>query len=62
MFSQLACTVCNSIEARTGPLEKKTPSGFIASTSAAGVAAGKTVTSHPREDKRFRMLCLIPKS
>lgn len=31
----------------TGPLEKKTPSGFILSTSAAGKSAGTTVMRQP---------------
>lgn len=47
---------------RTGPFEKKTPSGFNARTSAAGVFAGTTVTSQPRLVSLLRMLDLMPKS
>src|SRR4030095_1100610 len=45
-----------------GPLERKTPSGFRARTSAAGVDAGTTVTSHAAARSWRRMLSLIPQS
>jgi len=47
---------------RTGPLDRKMPSGFMASTSSAACAAGTTVTRHPADVSRRRMLCLMPKS
>ena len=45
-----------------GPFDKKTPSGFKASTSSGGVCAGTTVTLHPSPRSLRRMFCLIPKS
>jgi hypothetical protein len=44
----------------SGPLLRNTPSGFIASTSRAGVCAGTTVMRHPREACMRMMLCLMP--
>ena len=38
------------------------PSGFMSSTFCAGHAAGTTVTLHPADVRRRRMLCLMPKS
>lgn len=46
----------------TGPLEKKTPSGFILSTSDAGQLAGTTVMRQPKDARRRRILYLMPKS
>ena len=45
-----------------GPLDRKMPSGFIASTSAAGVSAGTTRTRQPLATRLRRMLRLMPKS
>jgi len=45
-----------------GPFDRNTPSGFIASTSRAGVAAGTTLTRQPEERSRRRMPRLMPKS
>ena len=45
-----------------GPLERKTPSGFMASTSSTGVCAGTTVTRMPRSTSMRRMLVFTPKS
>ena len=45
-----------------GPFERKTPSGFSASTSSAEVSAGTTVTRQFSRVSRRRMLCLMPKS
>ena len=42
--------------------DRKMPSGFSASTSAAGVCAGTTVTRQPRLASMRRMLRLTPKS
>ena len=43
-----------------GPLERKMPSGFSASTSAAGVGAGTTFTRKPDATRWRRMLRLMP--
>lgn len=43
-----------------GPFERNTPSGASASTSAAGVLAGTTVTRRPRSAGSRRMLRLMP--
>ena len=45
-----------------GPFENKTPSGFNAKTSAAGIVAGTTVILHPNAARRRMMLCFTPKS
>ena len=43
-----------------GAVGKKMPSGFIANTSSAGIAAGTTFTRHPASARLRRMLNLIP--
>lgn len=45
-----------------GPLERKTPSGWWASTSSAVAVAGSTVTLQPWSARRRRMLRFTPKS
>ena len=46
----------------TGPLLRKMPSELMARALSAGKLAGTTVTLHPYEARRLRMLCLQPKS
>jgi hypothetical protein len=43
-----------------GPFDRKTPSGFWASTSSAVVVAGMTVTSQPALARQRRMLRFAP--
>jgi len=43
-----------------GPLDRNTPSGFIARMSSALVSAGTTVTSQPALVRQRRMLRLMP--
>ena len=45
-----------------GPLERKMPSGLVASRSAAGAAAGHDVTSQPCSARQRRMFHFMPKS
>ena len=45
-----------------GPLERNTPSGFIAIISAAVVLAGTTITLNPLSLSIRKMLCFTPKS
>ena len=45
-----------------GPLERKTPSGAKARTSAAGVSQGTTVISQPTRASPSRMPRLMPQS
>ena len=45
-----------------GPLERNTPSGFMASTAEAGVCAGTTVVCMPQSRRLRRMFHLMPKS
>ena len=51
-----------SVAGSPGPLERKTPSGFMPSTSSAVVWAGTTVTRKPFSLSWRRMLYLMPKS
>src|SRR5918995_4359036 len=55
-------TAYGSAAGSPGPLLRNTPSGFMASSSDAGVVAGNTRTSHPYAVKRRRMFHFIPKS
>mmetsp|Transcript_4344 Transcript_4344/g.17331 ORF Transcript_4344/g.17331 Transcript_4344/m.17331 type:complete len:217 (+) Transcript_4344:90-740(+) len=55
-------TAYGTADGSPGPLLNKMPSGFMASTSDAGVFAGTTVSLHPKLASRRMMLCLIPKS
>src|SRR5260370_42154178 len=45
-----------------GPLDRNTPSGPRASTSAAGVEAGTTSTKQPTPARGRRIVALMPKS
>ena len=45
-----------------GPLDKKTPSGFMSSTSLAGVSHGTTVRSQPARTRPSRMPRFTPQS
>ncbi len=57
----IAAVAYGTVAGSPGPLERKTPSGRRASTSAAGVDAGTTSTVAMR-DRWRRIVVLIPKS
>ena len=62
MISRVALMAYVQGAGSPGPLERKTPSGFMASTSSTGVCAGTTVTRMPRSTSMRRMLVFTPKS
>ena len=62
----MSCSTCAYVSSTAsgspGPLDKNTPSGAIASTSAAGVFQGTTMRSHPARTRPSRIPRLTPQS